>query len=246
MNPSNDRSEYVEITHGPRDLHPSCPVFLTCEHASARLPPPFRWPEEDAWLQGTHWTYDLGAAELTRELAAAFGATAVLSRFSRLLVDPNRDEDAPDLFRRVAEGRTVGLNANVGAKERELRLAMAREYHQTIDLALGADGAKVVLSIHTFTPVYEGRQRAVEIGVLYDEDEALAESVQQGMALAGFETRLNEPYSGKLGLIYSANRHAKKHGRRALELEVRQDLAVDSGVRVRLAEVLPALFHRLE
>ena len=246
MNPSNDRSEYVEITRRPPDLRPVCPVFLTCEHASKRLPPPFRWPEEDAWLESTHWAYDLGAAELTRELAAAFGATAVLSRFSRLLIDPNRDEDAPDLFRRVAEGRTVFLNANIDANERELRVTMARQYHQTIDLELGADAAQIVLSVHTFTPVYEGQRRRVEIGVLFDEEDALAESVRRGIALAGFETHLNEPYSGKLGLIYSANRHAKKHGRRALELEVRQDLAVDPAVRARLTQALPALFQRLE
>jgi predicted N-formylglutamate amidohydrolase len=231
-------TEYVEIMNGPG----RCPVFLTCEHASERLPSPFEWPADDSWLAGTHWAYDLGAAELTRELAAAFRATAVLSRFSRLLVDPNRDEDAADLFRSVAEGRAVYLNRSIDAAERALRLTMAREYHRTIDDALARDPAPVVLSIHSFTPLYEGQRRAVEIGVLFDDEEELAESVRRGIADAGFETRLNEPYSGKAGLIHSAKRHSVAHGRRALELEVRQDLAVDPAVRARLCRSLTALF----
>jgi len=80
-------SDYVELVE---KRSARCPIILTCEHASERMPEPFRFPEEDAWLVGTHWAYDLGAADLTRELADAIGAAAVLSRFSRLLIDPNR------------------------------------------------------------------------------------------------------------------------------------------------------------
>jgi predicted N-formylglutamate amidohydrolase len=213
-------------------------VILTCEHASERLPEPFRFPEEDAWLAGTHWAYDLGAAELTRELARALGAGAVLSRFSRLLIDPNRSPTAPDLFRKIAEGRAVALNQHVGDEERELRFAMSNAYHAAIDRALDADRARLILSIHSFTPVYEGTPRAVELGVLFDEETELAESVQAAFVEAGFAALLNEPYSGKFGLMYAVDRHAKQHGRRALELEVRQDLACDPAGRRRIVTVL--------
>src|SRR5690606_18998130 len=73
-------------------------VVLTCEHASERLPSPYAWPTGDARLVGTHWAFDLGIAPFARALAAELGAPAVLSRFSRLLVDPNRPLDAPTLF----------------------------------------------------------------------------------------------------------------------------------------------------
>lgn len=228
-------SDYVELIE---KRSKGCPVILTCEHASERMPEPFRLPEGDAWLVGTHWAYDLGAAELTRELAGALGAGAILSRFSRLLIDPNRSPTAPDLFRKIAEGRPVALNEQVGDDERELRFSISNAYHAAIDHALSTDDAKLVLSIHSFTPVYEGTPRAVELGVLFDEETELAESLQGAFVAAGFAALLNEPYSGKFGLMYAVDRHAKQHGRRALELEVRQDLACDPRVRARIIAVL--------
>jgi predicted N-formylglutamate amidohydrolase len=229
----------VEIVRGAADA----PVLLTCEHASERLPEPWTWPEPDRWIVGTHWAYDIGAADLTRDMAEDLRANAVLSRFSRLLADPNRDETAADLCRRGAEGREVQLNHAVDAHERERRLArLHRPYHAAIDRELGRASASVVLSIHTFTPVYEGQPRMVEIGVLFDEEIDLAERFARVIAAAGFVTRMNEPYSGREGLIYSAHRHAKAHGRRAVELEVRQDLAVEAVVRRNLcAAIRPVL-----
>jgi len=223
-------SDYVEIV---QKRSARCPVILTCEHASERMPEPFRFPEDDAWLVGTHWAYDLGAAELTRELAHALGAGAVLSRFSRLLIDPNRSPAAPDLFRKVAEGRPVALNRHIAEGERDQRFSMSNAYHAAIDHALTEDAASLVLSIHSFTPVYEGTARTVELGVLFDEEERLAESLQKAFVDAGFVALLNEPYSGKFGLMYAVDRHAKQHRRRALELEVRQDLACDPAARRR-------------
>jgi predicted N-formylglutamate amidohydrolase len=115
---------------------------------------------------------------------------------------------------------------------------MARAYHAAIDEALQSDAAPVVLSIHTFTPLYEGAPRSVEVGVLFDQEELLAEKVRAALAQSGFHALLNEPYSGRLGLIYSADRHARRHGRRALELELRQDLACDEAARARVVAAL--------
>jgi predicted N-formylglutamate amidohydrolase len=227
--------DYVEIVERRSTRYP---VILTCEHASERMPEPFRFPEEDTWLVGTHWAYDLGAAELTRELADALGTGAVLSRFSRLLIDPNRSPTAPDLFRKIAEGRPIALNRDVGDEERDLRFSMSNAYHAAVDHALGTDSAKLILSIHSFTPVYEGAPRPVELGVLFDEETELAEALKAAFVEAGFAAMLNEPYSGKFGLMYAVDRHAKQHGRRALELEVRQDLACDPEVRRRIIPVL--------
>jgi predicted N-formylglutamate amidohydrolase len=209
------------------------------------MPAPFRFPEEDAWLVGTHWAYDLGAADLTRELAGAVGAGAVLSRFSRLLIDPNRSPTAPDLFRKIAEGRSVALNHDVDGEERDLRFAMSNAYHAAVDHALVSDPATLILSIHSFTPVYEGTPRAVELGILFDEETELAERFHQAFLEAGFAAMLNEPYSGKFGLMYAVDRHAKQHGRRALELEVRQDLACDPAARRRIVAVLEPLLAAL-
>lgn len=74
---------------------PACGVVLLCDHASNEVPadldnlgPP---PEQ---LE-RHIGYDIGAADVVRELARKLGAPAVLTRFSRLVIDPNRGRDDP-------------------------------------------------------------------------------------------------------------------------------------------------------
>lgn len=222
----------------------STSAVVTCEHASERLPAPWSWSDEDRWLVGTHWAYDLGARDVALELTRTIGSVGVLARFSRLLVDANRTTDAADLFRSMAEGRRVALNASVDATERARRLALFDAYHAAVASAVAASPARIVFSVHTFTPVYEGVRRAVEIGVLFDEEQALAEGLATRLSRAGFVVALNEPYSGKSGLIYSAERHARAEGRRALELEMRQDLAVDPSIRARAVEAVADFLGR--
>jgi predicted N-formylglutamate amidohydrolase len=164
----------------------------------------------------------------------------VLSRFSRLLCDPNRAEHEPSLFRDLAEREPVHLNLELSTHERESRLTTYhRPFHAAIDRELdGRAGLHTLLSMHSFTPLYEGQPRALEVGVLFDREDALGEQLVSAFARAGFHVAPNEPYSGKEGLIHSAQVHADRFGLRAVELEVRQDLAVDPAFRERLLAVL--------
>jgi predicted N-formylglutamate amidohydrolase len=210
-------------------------ALITCEHASAEFPPPWTLSAEDSWLEGTHWTFDLGARDLAGELCEIIGTVGVLARFSRLVADPNRPTEAEDLFRASAEGRAIALNRSVDTIDRGMRLALWEKYHRALHREVERSPAEILLAVHTFTPLYEGMPREMEIGVLFDEEEELADSVCADLASEGFHVAMNAPYSGKDGLMYSVDRHAKQHGRRALELEVRQDLAVQSDVRRRIA-----------
>jgi predicted N-formylglutamate amidohydrolase len=170
---------------------------------------------------------------------------AVLAGFSRLLADPNRPEDSPEIFRSIAEGRPVMLNSAMTADDRERRLSLWRAYHAAADAVVGAIQAPVALAMHTFTPVYEGTPRAVEIGVLFDDEVLLAEGLADALSREGFRVAHNEPYSGKSGLMYSVDRHARRHARRAVELEVRQDLAVLPAVRARIATAVAQYLRRV-
>lgn len=230
----------VEVIAGAR----AAPILLTCEHASEHLPAPWQWPEHDRRLLGTHWAYDLGARALTLELAQALEAPAVLSRFSRLLVDPNRDEIHDDLFRSLADGEPVLLNVGLEPDERERRIVgYHRPYHAAVDSALEASTASVLLSIHSFTPLYQGESRSVELGVLFNRDEEAAHAFGGALAQQFTNVAYNEPWSGRMGLIYAAERHAERHGRLALELEVRQDRAVDARYRAALVAVVAGFFR---
>jgi predicted N-formylglutamate amidohydrolase len=85
----------------------------------------------------------------------------------------------------------------------------------------------------------------MEIGVLFDREDALAAVLAEALAAEGFVVAMNEPYSGKEGLIYAAERHASAHGKHALELEVRQDLAVKPEARARVVAALRRFVARL-
>lgn len=233
-------TDAIEVLAGARDA----PVFVTCEHASQRMPLGFRWPDADRRLIDTHWAYDLGAREMARSLAEGLDAGAVLSRYSRLLIDPNRPLGSPTLFRTHAEGAPIELNTTeLDEDERKRRVErLYRPYHEAIDRELARTATPILLAIHTFTPLYEGARRTVEVGVLFDSERELAERLAEGLAETGLNVALNEPYSGKEGLMYAGELHARVHGRRAVELEVRQDLAVDPVFRAdfvhRLARLL--------
>jgi predicted N-formylglutamate amidohydrolase len=232
-------SEPYEIVPG----RPTAPAFLICEHASQTLPMGWTWPDEDLRLVGTHWAYDLGARALTLDLAAALHAPAVLATFTRLLVDPNRPEDSPTLFRTEADGQPVILNDAISGADRERRLGgYYRPFHGAVDAELARTRCPAVLAIHTYTPLYEGQRRHLEIGVLFDREDAVGEAWIEFLRSFGYDCHANEPWSGKAGLIHAAQTHADRHARRALELEVRQDLAEDATFR---AVLVPRLVRML-
>jgi len=184
-------------------------LLLTCEHASQLMPSPWRWPDEDRRLLNTHWALDMGSEELTRELSAAVAAPAVIAQFSRLLVDANRPLDSPTLFRDVADGQPVHLNQGLSKQEKQDRLqACYYPYHRALAELQRKVVPDFILSLHSYTNNYEGQPREVEVGVLYDEDEDLAKTIRQQFIDQGrYECRLNEPWSGKEGFMYSADRH---------------------------------------
>jgi predicted N-formylglutamate amidohydrolase len=218
-------------------------LVFTCEHASADLPDPWRWPEEDRWLVDTHWASDIGAAAFTRRVARLMNAPAVLARFSRLLIDPNRSLDSETLFRENADGRTVHLNETLLEAERARRIGrFYHPYHAAVKAMVERSRGDTVFSIHTFADTYEGDTRVLEVGVLFDDDEAPAQRLVRHLNEAGFHVLPNEPWSGKAGLAYSSVRHAREFARCALEIEARQDLIVDESFAARLAEALASFF----
>jgi predicted N-formylglutamate amidohydrolase len=234
-----DLTEAVEEIDGDFDGR----LVFTCEHASAHLPEPWRWPEEDRWVVDTHWASDIGAAAFTRRVAQLMNAPAVLSGFSRLLIDPNRPLDSDTLFRQNADGRTVHLNEALLDAERARRIdRFYHPYHAAVSAMVERSRGDTVFSIHTFTDTYEGDARVLELGVLFDHDEEPAQRLVRHLEAAGFHALANEPWSGKAGLAYSPVRHAREFGRRALEIEARQDLIVDESFAARLAAALASFF----
>lgn len=228
--------EAFETAGDPADAGP---FFFTCDHASNRLPFGLIATPDDQALLDDHWGWDIGARDVTLALVDRLGGQAVLSRFSRLVADPNRSPEQDSFVLRQIDGQPISFNQEVDAIELSRRVELLFDrYHRAVDdrlrarLALGKPVH--LLAIHSFTPSYLGRPRPMEIGVLFNEYDEDAWHLESALSDAGFESALNAPYSGKPPdrLIYSAERHGTAHGVKYLELEIRQDL-IDSADKAR-------------
>jgi predicted N-formylglutamate amidohydrolase len=208
-------------------------LIVLCDHAGNALPPEFGslgLPREQL---GRHIAYDIGAAPITRALAAALDVPAVLTRYSRLLIDPNRGIDDPTLIMRLSDGAVVPGNRHVDARERARRIDLYwRPYHtaiaRVIDQCLAAGVAPALLSIHSFTESWKEVPRPWHVGVLWDSDARLAKPLLDSFyAEGGLIVGDNEPYSGQLegDCLWH---HGRQRGLANAIIEIRQDLIRDA------------------
>jgi len=219
--------------------------LITCDHAANTIPAAVNGGTLgllDADMN-RHIAYDVGAAGVTLELAKALNSTAILSNFSRLVIDPNRGEDDPTLVMKLYDGTIISGNRHVDATEIEARLDLCyRPYHRAL-AELAARPDTVLLSIHSFTRQLEGRPvRPWEIGVLHADDDRLSKPLIAALAAqGGAPVGDNEPYGGHLPGD-AVERHALQHGRPNVLIELRNDLirtATDqANWAARLAPVL--------
>lgn len=230
----------VEIIPGD----PATGVLLLCDHATNAIPAELNLLGLPPQQLERHIAYDIGAAEMTRAMAQALGAPAVLSNFSRLLIDPNRGEDDPTLIRQLYDGTVVPGNYPMSAEEREKRLErFYRPYHDAVAAVIasvaGESGrAPFIFSVHSFTPVMQGRARPWHVGILWDLDDRAPRPIID--ALAADKTLVvgnNEPYDGALRGD-TMFRHAIVNGYAHALIEIRQDLIADAKGALAWAERL--------
>jgi predicted N-formylglutamate amidohydrolase len=224
--------------------------LVLCDHASNRLPPEYG----DLGLPhaefARHIAFDPGAAAVTRRLAAKLGAPAVLSTFSRLLIDPNRGEDDPTLIMRLSDGTPVPGNAAVDERERARRIRLYHApYHAAvtaaIERALALGRPPILVSIHSFTPVWRGHVRPWHAGILWDRDARLAVPLIEALRSdSGLVVGDNEPYSGALAND-TMSRHGTARGLAHALVEVRQDLIGEEAGAIDWADRLAAILSSI-
>lgn len=209
--------------------------LVTCDHASNHVPDFVEAQGRRGDLgiaaqdMARHIAYDVGAAGLTTRLAERLDAPAILSHFSRLVIDPNRGEDDPTLLMRIYDGTVIPANRSLDAAGRQQRLdRLYRPYHDALERLASARADRAICSIHSFTPQLRGRPpRPWQVGILYSHrDERLGPPVVQECRDRGWITGDNEPYSGHLDGD-SIDRHALAHGRPNVLIEIRNDLIQD-------------------
>jgi predicted N-formylglutamate amidohydrolase len=210
-------------------------VLILCDHASNAVPPDLGNLGLPAEQFERHIAYDIGAAAVTRSLARRLGAPAILTRFSRLVIDPNRGRDDPTLVMRLSDGAVVPGNAEVDEAEVAARIARFYDPYDAaitaaIERAMRAGHPPVIVTVHSFTPIWRGWPRPWHVGILWDADERFARPLLDGLsAEAGLVVGDNEPYDGALAGD-TVDRHATVRGLANALIEIRQDLiASDEG-----------------
>ena len=222
-------------------------LLLIADHASNHVPKDIDLGIEPALLSN-HIAIDIGVAEVAARLVEA-GAVdaAILGGVSRLVVDCNREEDAPGVLPIASDGHAVPGNA-LEDDAREVRLArFFRPYHDHIAATITAARPAMILSLHSFTPslaAHPDQARPWHVGVLYNEDDRLAAAAIAALEAEGMVVGDQQPYSGKL-LNATMNRHAEANFIPYVGIEMRQDLLGDAAGQALFAQRLSRMCSKV-
>ncbi len=203
------------------------PFVLICEHASNRVPEALGTLGLNTAELSQHIAFDIGAESTARILSKLLNAPLILQNYSRLVYDCNRPPEAEGAMPEVSEVTPIPGNKNLGAEAKLARInEIYRLFQDTIASFLDHRAAHALraipVSIHSFTKLYKGKERSVELGLLFDRDAWLANLLVK--SFPGFNTQLNEPYGPKDGVMHLMNLHAAPRGLHHLMIEIRNDL----------------------
>lgn len=217
-------------------------VVLVCEHAAHDIPPAFDTLGLSAKTAISHAAWDPGAMAVARGISGLLDAALVASTVSRLVYDCNRPPTAADAMPARSEVIDIPGNVDLSLHERTRR---TQTYYEPFRAALAQQVAAtkhpVVVTIHSFTPIYHGKIRAVEIGVLHDTDSRLADVMLQVAAQhSSHNVQRNQPYGPEHGVTHTLKEHAVSGGHLNVMLEIRNDLIVTRDQQGAMARMVAA------
>jgi predicted N-formylglutamate amidohydrolase len=228
------------------------PFLLTCDHYGRRIPRSLGdlgLPQSELTR---HIAWDIGIAGVAEALSRHLGAHLIAQRYSRLVIDCNRPPRAPSSIPVISEATTIsgneGLAREAAAARRE---AIFEPYHrriaEVIDRRLRDGVPTVLVSLHSFTPVYAGVARPWHIGTLYHRDTRLPPLL---LKLLRAESDLvvgdNEPYAVSDDTDYTIPVHGEARGLMNSGIEIRQDLIADQAGQQQWADRLARIFGETE
>ncbi len=215
-------------------------VVLVCEHASCFMPAEFKNLGVDEVVRKSHVAWDPGALAVAEGMAAMLDGTLVAGQVSRLIYDCNRPPEAPDAMPDRSEVFDIPGNAGLSAAERDRRVAVVyRPFQTALQSAIASLQSPVVVTIHSFTPVYKGENRATEIGVLHDVDSRLADAMLDlAPHFTDANVQRNQPYGPENGVTHTLREHAVEAGHLNVMLEIRNDLIDTAPQQEAMAKLL--------
>lgn len=223
-------------------------IALVCEHASNRMPSEAGGLGLTAADLESHIAWDPGALALSHALMDRLAAPLISATYSRLLYDLNRDPSSTEAIRAVSEATEIPGNRGLSGNARQTRV---NTFYLPWRAALASFLQRVrplaMVTVHSFTPVYLGKPRAVEIGVLHGADARLAEALLSTLPTTPFKVERNAPYGPQDEVMHTLDAFAHPRGLPSLMLEIRNDLLRSPEEVARMADHLaPALIAALD
>jgi predicted N-formylglutamate amidohydrolase len=228
------------------------PLLLICEHASNAMPCEYQNLGISPEMLDSHIAFDPGALGLATQLSALMDATLIYSGASRLLYDCNRPPEAADAMPSRSEIHEIAGNINLTAEQKQQRVKQF--YYPFRDLLTSTIASRQniegIVTVHSFTPVYDGQVRAVEFGVLHDSDARFAKQVLDASAShTNLNTQLNQPYGPDDGVTHTLRVHGISNNLHNVMLEIRNDKLATQALREKIATelnpLLTAAFDRV-
>jgi predicted N-formylglutamate amidohydrolase len=225
-------------------------AVLVCDHASNRVPRRLGTLGLEAARLDEHIGWDPGAADVARRLSARLDAPLVLSGYSRLVIDCNRPLRSAESIPEHSAGVPVPGNRGLSAEEKEMRVnALFRPYHAAINRLLDSRGGRpsLLLSVHSFTPVLNGRPRPWHIGISHARNRELATLMLRALARCGdFTVGDNEPYPIEDEVDYTVPVDGEGRGLPSIMIEIRQDGVRTAQGAAAWASRLAEAYRRME
>ncbi|GLT09212.1 N-formylglutamate amidohydrolase [Sulfitobacter porphyrae] len=217
----------------------SC-IVLVCEHASHLIPDEFDGLGMAEGDRTSHAAWDPGALAVAEHLSTRLDAVLIAGTVSRLVYDLNRPPEAPGAMPAQSELIVVPGNRDLSDAARAERVARYyRPFHDCISRKMARIAEPILITIHSFTPVFHGQRRSVEIGVLHDEDSRLADALLEcAGAHTGARVARNAPYGPQDGVTHTLQVHGQRQGHLNVMLEVRNDLIATAEAQRRTAEMI--------
>ena len=171
-----------------------------------------------------HIAFDVGVKELSLDLSNRLKCKVIQGKYSRLIIDLNRDLDDPTVIPEIVDRKIIPGNIGLGKSELRLRIEkIYNKYHYEIDQTIKNKKVKVILSLHSFNPIFKNKRRLLEFGILSNEDKNLSSIIIDQLKLQKLNVGDNKPYRGNL-IGDSMYRHGLKNKLPHALIEVRNDL----------------------
>ena len=228
------------------------PYLLTCDHYGRLIPRALGDLGVSTSELARHIAWDIGIAGVAEQLSGHLGAHLIAQRYSRLVIDCNRPPDAASSIPPISEATAIpgneGLAAEAAAiRRREIFEPYHRRIAEIIDARLHRRHPTVLISLHSFTPVYAGIARPWHIGTLYHRDRTLPQLLLQHLRAEGdLVVGDNEPYAVSDTTDYTIPVHGERRGLVNTGIEIRQDLIGDQSGEKRWADRLARILRKIE